>query len=134
MAERVIAQAGLEDRLRFRAGDLRTTSWGEGYDLVLLFNILHNLDEASAWESVEKAHDALAPGGHLVILEGQHAGGAGDLSFQEGFGELLFYVLSDSLTWPWQTLVEWMEGAGFEGVQRKRMLTLPGGVLLIGKA
>jgi SAM-dependent methyltransferase len=133
VGRKIIAESRVADRVEFREGDLRTTPWGEGYDLVLLFNILHNLEESVAAESVQKAFDALAPGGRLAILEGQHAGGSGNLSFQEGFGELLFYVLSNSLTWPWQTLQGWMEAAGFVNIKRKKMLTLPGAVFLVGE-
>lgn len=129
----LVAETDVKDRVEYLEGDLRTTPWGEGYDAVLLFNILHNLPEADAKEAVAKAHAALRPGGTLAILEGQHAGGSGDLSFQEGFGELFFYVLSHSLTWPAPTLRAWMADAGFERVRQSGLLTLPGSVLLVGK-
>lgn len=129
----LVAESEVADRVEFREGDLREADWGEGNDLVLLFNILHNLPEDDAKGAVAKALSALRPGGRLAILEGQHSGKSGDLSFQEGFGELFFYVLSNSLTWPAPTLRKWMTDAGFERVTKSGLLTLPGAVLLVGR-
>jgi len=130
VGERLLADTDERARIDFVAGDLRTTAWGEGHDVVFLFNILHNLEEGDAKQAVAQAHAALAPGGTLAVLEGQHAGGRGDLSFQEGFGELLFHVLSASMTWPTSTISTWMSEAGFSRVKTKSLFTLPGGVLL----
>jgi hypothetical protein len=129
----LVAEAGLAERIALRAGDLRHAEWGGDHDAVLLFNVLHNLPEPDAAAAVHKAHAALGQGGVLAILEGQHAGGDGNLSFQEGFGELFFHVLSGSLTWPAPTLRGWMQQAGFERIQHKKLLSLPGAVLLIGR-
>ena len=129
----MVAETEVKDRIEYREGDLREAPWGEGYDAVLLFNILHNLPEEDASGAVERAYAALRPGGTLAILEGQHAGGRGDLSFQEGFGELFFYVLSHSLTWPAPTLRAWMREAGFAQIRQRGLLTLPGAALLVGK-
>jgi SAM-dependent methyltransferase len=132
VGERLVAESEVADRIQFRSGDLREVEWGEGYDAVLLFNILHNLPADDAAAAVSRAHDALKPGGKLAVLEGQHAGGDGDLSFQEGFGELFFWVLSYSETWPASTIRGWLDDAGFARVSQKKMLTLPGAVLLQG--
>jgi ubiquinone/menaquinone biosynthesis C-methylase UbiE len=126
----IVDEAGMSERVVFREGDLRETDWGEGFDAVLLFNILHNLPEEAAEQAVHKAFAAVRPGGTVAVLEGQHAGGRSDLSFQEGFGELLFFVLSASKTWPEPTLRQWMTSAGLVGLKKKKVLTLPGSVLL----
>jgi ubiquinone/menaquinone biosynthesis C-methylase UbiE len=133
VGERLLAAHPARARLEFIAGDLRTTPWGEGHDVVFLFNILHNLEEPDAARAVRLAFETLASGGTLAILEGQHAGGRGNLSFQEGFGELLFHVLSASTTWPEQTLRTWLTDAGFGRVTKKKLLTLPGSVLLLAR-
>lgn len=129
----LIADSAAAGRITFREGDLRQVDWGEGFDVVLLFNILHNLSEPDAERAVARAHAALVPGGTLAVLEGQHAGGDGDLSFQEGFGELFFWVLSTSETWPAPTISGWMTAAGFSAVKQRKMLTLPGAVLMTAR-
>ncbi len=126
----IVDEAGMSERVTFREGDLKEVDWGEGHDGVLLFNILHNLPANDAERAINKAFAAVRPGGTVTVLEGQHAGGKGDLSFQEGFGELLFFMLSSSMTWPEPTLRGWMTSAGLTGHKKKRVFTLPGSVLL----
>ena len=133
VGEQLAAEQGLADRVRYRVGDLRKAAWGEGFDGVLLFNILHNLPEVDAAQAVQQAFHALAPGGLVAVLEGQHAGGQGDLSFQEAFGELLFFLLSHSKTWPEPLLRQWMQAAGLVSLKRHKVFTLPGAVLLVGR-
>jgi hypothetical protein len=100
---------------------------------VLLFNVLHNLAEQDAQRAVSRAVAALRPGGLVAILEGQHRGGDGNLSFQEAFGELFFLVLSGSRTWAEPILRRWLDDAGADIVKRKRLFTLPGAVLLLAR-
>jgi ubiquinone/menaquinone biosynthesis C-methylase UbiE len=133
VGEEMVAKAGMSERVSYRAGDMRAAEWGEGFDVLFLFNILHNLQEADAARALEQAFAALRPGGTIAVLEAQHAGGDGDLSFQEAFGEIFFYVLSSSMTWPAPVLRGWMEAAGFSSPKQKKLLTLPGAALLIAQ-
>ena len=130
VGQEMVAEAEMSERVIYRPGNLNDVCWGDDYEGVLLFNILHNLPEAQAEHAIRKAFKSVRSGGTLAILEGQHAGGDGDLSFQEGFGELLFFVLSASKTWPEPTLRTWIQDAGFTRLKTKKMLTLPGAVLL----
>lgn len=68
-AEQTIARFGLEDRVSFRAGDVTVDDFGSGYDLVWISHLLHSEDPASAAAIVQKAVEALAPGGQLLIQE-----------------------------------------------------------------
>ena len=132
VARELVAESPVAARVRVREGDLRQVPWGEGFDGVLLFNILHNLTEPDARAAVRRAHGALAEGGVLAILEGQHSGRTGNLSFQEAFGDIFFYALSESRTWPADTMRAWMREAGFRSVRSRKVWTLPGAALLIG--
>jgi ubiquinone/menaquinone biosynthesis C-methylase UbiE len=69
LAEEYIREAGLGDRVRVRAGDMRTTDFGEGYDLVLLSAVCHMWSEEDNRALIERSARALVPGGHLVIRE-----------------------------------------------------------------
>ncbi|MDF2630630.1 MAG: methylase involved in ubiquinone/menaquinone biosynthesis [Symbiobacteriaceae bacterium] len=58
----------------FIEGDLRTTAFGDGYDLVmLLFGEFNVFRPADAREILRRAHAALAPGGHLLLEVSTHA-------------------------------------------------------------
>jgi SAM-dependent methyltransferase len=129
-----VAQCGLTQRISFAEGNLLTSDWGVGYDVVLLFNILHNLEEADARAAIAKAHAALVPGGHLLVLDGDHRGKRGDRNAAEGFGELFFFALSASRTWPVPVLTGWLADAGFAPPRRIRLFSFPNMALLEARA
>jgi len=128
----LVEKAGMAGRVSYREGDLRTSPWGEGYDGVLLFNILHNLSEDESKAALSQAYAALKPGGVVVVFDGEHAGGTGNMSMQEGFGELFFWTISRSETWSDPTLREWMKAAGLSSIRRSKVLSFPGTLLLTG--
>ena len=64
-----IERAGVGDRVRVRTGDLRVDKLGEGYDLVFVSAICHMLDEDENRDLLGRCHDALRPGGRLVVQD-----------------------------------------------------------------
>ena len=64
-----IERAGLGGRVRVRAGDLRTDSFGEGYDLLLVSAICHMLSPEENRGLFVRCRRALAPGGRLAIRD-----------------------------------------------------------------
>jgi ubiquinone/menaquinone biosynthesis C-methylase UbiE len=69
IAQRHIREAGLEDRISTRVGDLRTDEFGGGYDLVLLSAICHMLSEEENRNLLARVYRALAPGGRVAIQD-----------------------------------------------------------------
>jgi (2Fe-2S) ferredoxin/ubiquinone/menaquinone biosynthesis C-methylase UbiE len=69
IARRHIREAGLEERISMRVGDLRTDEFGGGYDLVLISAICHMLSEEENRNLLARAYRALAPGGRVVIQD-----------------------------------------------------------------
>ena len=69
IAQRHIREAGLEDRVTVREGDLRSVDLGQGYDLVLVSAICHMLDEAENQNLLNRCANALRPGGRVAIRE-----------------------------------------------------------------
>jgi SAM-dependent methyltransferase len=120
------AERGLAERVEYVEGDLVADDWGEGYDLVLVFNVLHLLSPEHAAAAVAKAFGALAPGGTLVIVDAVHAEGrGGNVDAVAGGSELLFYVINGTRAYPEATIREWVRDAGFGDVRRKRLLAMP---------
>jgi 2-hydroxy-4-(methylsulfanyl)butanoate S-methyltransferase len=124
----LVAREEMSERITYLDGDLRKTEWGEGYDVVFLFNILHNLTEDECKAALKKAR---AAGKMLLILDGERASGDGNLNAAEGFGELFFFSISASMTWPDKTLREWCHAAGFESVKRMKLFTFPSSICLV---
>lgn len=126
---RVAAEAGLADRISFRSGDMHAVEWGDGYDVVLLFNVLHNMSRERAEITIRRARYSLAAGGKLVVLDSEHRVRRGNLSTASGFNELFFFAVNGTRPWPEGTIQTWMQRAGFCDVRRRRLFSMPAGVL-----
>jgi predicted O-methyltransferase YrrM len=69
IAQENIASAGLADRIKTRACDLRTDSFGEGYDLAFISAICHMLGPAENLDLLRRSFDSLKPGGRVAIQD-----------------------------------------------------------------
>ncbi|HYW43150.1 MAG TPA: methyltransferase [Bryobacteraceae bacterium] len=69
IAQRHIQAAGVADRVKVRAGDLRSDRLGEAYDLVFLSAICHMLSPEENLDLFGRCREALAPGGRVVIQD-----------------------------------------------------------------
>jgi hypothetical protein len=63
----VVADQGLQDRVKLRPWDLHTDGIGTGHDIVLLSHILHLLDGAARIDLLRRVHDALDDDAVLVV-------------------------------------------------------------------
>jgi SAM-dependent methyltransferase len=68
IAREVIAREGMNDRVRFQAGDWQSDDFGSDNDVVLLSNVLHG-PQSGAEMKLRKAYDSLVGGGLLVVQE-----------------------------------------------------------------
>jgi len=69
LGKQALADTTVADRVSFVAGDYHDADLGEGYDLVLLANILHQEKADAAAALVARAAGALAPGGRLAVID-----------------------------------------------------------------
>jgi (2Fe-2S) ferredoxin/predicted O-methyltransferase YrrM len=69
IAERHITEAGLQDRVRTREGDLTVDRFGGPYDLVFVSAICHMLSPAENQDLLNRCYEAAAPGGRVVIQD-----------------------------------------------------------------
>jgi len=70
IAAEKIAEAGLSGRITTRPGDFFTDpEYPAGQDVILLSMIMHDWSEEEDREILRKCHEALAPGGAVVISE-----------------------------------------------------------------
>lgn len=125
VGQEVVAEAGLAGRIHFRAQDMRGGDWGEGYDLVLLFNVLHNATPEEARALVATAYRTLRPGGTLAVADSEHRPHRGNVSTVAGFNELFFYLLSGARAYPEATMREWLAAAGFTGLRTTHVQVAP---------
>lgn len=69
IADRHIAAAGLQDRVRTRAGDLRADPLGRDYDLILVSAICHMLSPDENRDLLARCHAAAAAGGQVIVQD-----------------------------------------------------------------
>jgi len=64
-----VGQAGLWDRVAVRAGDYRVDLGAGGFDVVLLSNVLRGETQEQAVGLLGRIHEAMTPGGLLVVQD-----------------------------------------------------------------
>ena len=105
----------VENRISFLEGDYLTTDYGNGYDLVLIANVLHQESSLRAAEMVRRSATALAPGGRLAVVDFRI-----DERQRENVFGTLFAVnmrsFGDTYTEP--TIRSWMSDAGLTDLTR----------------
>lgn len=69
VAQQNARAVGVGDRYEIRPGSAFEADFGEGYDYVLLTNILHHFDPDAIERLMRRVHAALKPGGKAVVLE-----------------------------------------------------------------
>ncbi len=120
-----IEAAGLTDRVGTRTGDFLTDDIGSGYDLALVFEILHNHTPDENRALLRKTADALGSGGRIVILEdvkGER------LDPHNVAFSLAMFACSGDRTYSLPEISEFLDQAGFHSIE---LLTLPSSVSLV---
>ncbi len=134
ITKKYIKKYGLEDRVDTRPGDIGKDSLGEGYDLILLANILHMYDANWARATLKKAIDALNPGGRIVIH-----GFCTDESLISPIEDVIFGLNMGLFTdggnaHPVDEKIRWLEENGIQNVRHFRVTAIPTGVVTGEKA
>jgi SAM-dependent methyltransferase len=122
---RAAADAGLGDRVFTQAGSFLTEDLGAGYDVVLLFEIVHNHTPEENAKLIARAARALRPDGVIVILEDV----AGEeLEEHNAAFSLAMFACSGDRTYTLEEIEGWLTGAGLVDVHQT---PLPASVSLV---
>lgn len=68
IAEKIIKEEKLDDRISVKPGNWETDDFGQGYDIILFSNVLHG-PESQTEMKLKKAYCSMVKGGLLVIQE-----------------------------------------------------------------
>ncbi|QZP36212.1 methyltransferase [Halobaculum magnesiiphilum] len=102
-----------------------------GYDLVLLFNVLHGHSPAEAATLLDRAAAALAPGGKLAILDQFGRGGSSSLAdVGVALIDLTYLITFGGGTLDADSVNRWLGDAGLSAVETKTFRRAPGVKLL----
>lgn len=114
-----VAASDVGERVTLVGGDYTTDDLGSDYDVALLFNVVHAHDAAANQELFERVATALAPGGHIAVLD-QLEGSARMPVGRSGLGfvGLTYLTTLGAETHPFEEVSAWLRAAGFEDVTR----------------
>lgn len=130
-ARQKLAGQPVASRITLQKGDMWQAEWGEGFDMILLFNVLHQYDIETNVKLLQKAKQALKPGGKVAILDqitGKIPGTAVNALIR--LIALQYYVFADGRVFSRDEMTEICSGAGFADLQFHNLTSLPGNTLL----
>lgn len=119
--------ADVSDRVTLRAGDYRTDDLGDGYDLALLFNVIHAHEPAENIALFERMADALAPGGRIAVLDQWEGSGRTPVS-RAGlrFVALTYLTTLGADVYTHEAVASWLRDAGFSNATRRSVGPISG--------
>jgi len=130
----ILAQEGMGERVRHRAGDALSDELGnEAWDVVFLSQLVHHFTDEQNRELMGRIAHSLKPGGVCVVLDTlrpssrEGAGGIGAVL------DLYFATMSRSGTWPLGAIQAWQRNVGLAIENPVHLRTLPGAALVIGR-
>ena len=133
VAQQEIDKQEMNGRVSIQAGDFWRDELGSGYDVILLFNLVHtHLPEANR-QLLQKVTNALNSGGMVVILEqfaGKVPGSFGKIF--AGVADINFFHMVGGKAYTDDELAELLLEAGFKSIQKTSLRSLPGNGLVWG--
>ena len=69
LGEKTAKEEGVSDRVNFLGGDFFEDDLGNGFDFVILSNLVHCFDMSSNQKLISKLANTMPPGGHLLIKD-----------------------------------------------------------------
>jgi 16S rRNA G1207 methylase RsmC len=128
-----IRQAGVEDRVTTRAGNMLSSELGSGHDLVLMSAICHMFSAEENQRMFERAFQALAGQGRLVVQDFILEADKTSPRFAALFSLNMLVGTRAGRDYSEPEYAEWMGRAGFAEVQHVR-LPGPSGLMIATKA
>jgi hypothetical protein len=129
----ILASEKISDRISMQPGDFLVDDLGSGYDIALLFNIIHGLLPEKIKELLHRAAKSLNAGGMLVIFDqftGDEFGPVQRASNR--FWGLTYLTLLGGQVYSSAEVKDWLMAAGFDHVSRVN-IRVAASSLLIGK-
>ncbi len=132
VAHETVTAAKMSDRIALHAGDFLHDDLGTGYDVALLFNILHGFDAPQNRVLIQKVANALGAGGQIAIVEqlADKAPGPTTRAVGQLLGLSYFHLLGGQI-YPLSDVVDWLRAAGCTQPRRKNLLKSSSGSLVL---
>ena len=121
-----VVSSGLQSRIRLVPGDLTTDDLEDGYNVILMANVIHGFGPETNIDILRRARGALEPGGTVLILDqfGRIPGRLG-----KAFGRMLnlaYLAIGEGRIYTGSEVKRWLETAGFVDQKLNRLMRAPG--------
>lgn len=117
-AEKVIEEAGMNDRIGFEPGSYLDQDLPGGFDVVWMSHILHGEGFADCHDMVQRAWNALEPGGmviiHEFIMNDERSGPA----FAALFSLNMLVATDEGRAYTEKEISQMLEKSGFKDIRR----------------
>ncbi len=127
VAKETISDQGMEDRVRFEAGDFLTDDYGSGYDVALLFSVIRIFPAERVVDLFRQVASALETGGTLVVMD--HLTTRSSSPLTEANIRLIHLELLSATEGQIHTegeVAQMLWDAGFSKIRKVRMRRAPG--------
>jgi precorrin-6B methylase 2 len=130
-AQQNIAAEKMGDRITLRPGNFVIDDLGQGYDVVLLFNIVHGFRPEQNIDLLCKIAKAMNPGGQVIIAE-QVVGKVSTpiANATNALFGLSFFHLINGNVYSFEEIAGWLTAAGFSSPERVNLFKVPGTSLI----
>jgi hypothetical protein len=132
VARDVVAAEGMKDRVTLQPGDFWVDALGTGYDVALVFNVVHAFPPAKNVELLSRVGGAVRAGGRLVIME--QLGGEAPKGLNRVVARLQalnYFNDLDAQTYAFEDVAGWLASSGFHAPQRLALRKTPGFSLVL---
>ena len=116
VAEDLIAEQGMADRVTTLAGDYHTASFPSGLDAVLFFGMLHQESPEAIAGLLGRAREAVRPGGAVYVMDMMTDPSRTAPKFSALFAVNMALTTAHGWVFSDADLRGWMEAAGFGAV------------------
>lgn len=133
VVEEFLRDSGLEDRAHFVGGDFLTDDFGDGHDLAVVSNIVHNVGEEATRALLARLHERLVPGGRVALK---------DLCIDDDrlapdsagrFAVTMALFTPRGGVFPAREVAGWLTDAGFDLVSSEELEVAAGSWLVVGR-
>jgi 2-polyprenyl-3-methyl-5-hydroxy-6-metoxy-1,4-benzoquinol methylase len=132
VARETIAAEGMGGRVTTQVGDVWRDDFGAGYDVVLLFNLIHAYWSDQNTALLRKIAYALNPGGLIVIMEQMAGQVLGSAATALARLKALNYVNDlEAQTYTYAETRGWLTQADFANPRGTNLLKTPGASLVL---
>lgn len=130
----ILAEEKMGVRVTHRPGSALTDELGEGsVDIVFMAQLVHHFTDEQNRILMKKIARALRPGGVCVMLDSIRLKTPSDGGQTAALLDLYFAMVSESGTWPMETMQDWLQSTGLKPLRPIWLRTMPGGALVAGR-